>query len=547
MGISEREVSRFAAAPDAARVSRGRSGIERLAASRALPGLIVAVVTCVGVGLRLAIAHQSIFADEISTYWIVSSNGLGGVVSTVHSDAEITPPLYFVLAWLVTRIELTPELLRATSLVAGATAIPLTYVLGLRTVGRRAALVAATLTALSPFMVFYSTEARGYELAIVLVILSTLAMLAGVDSGRARWWVAYGACSCAAAYTHYTVVFALAGQLVWLLWAHPGARKPALLANVGAVVGFLPWTTGLINDFHSPTTKILSALDVFTLHAGRLTLEHWLDGYPIIMPNTPLRGVPSFPALALLGLGVAAAVASVGAAWTRRPRRWPARHDRTLLIAALALASPVGVTAVSLVGTHLLSVRHLSASWPAFSLLLGALLVTASGWLRPAAVCLVIASFAIGAVRMLEPRFQRPDYQGSAQFVDRHASPHDVVIDVTNLSPSPPTALDVALDRPHRVFHIGRYKVEFKTFKILAGPRPAPEVTRRALATAHGGRVFVVSSETVRDRQPALQTPITEQVLAALPRGYRRVAIRTYPGILRLAVVVYARRASARG
>ena len=32
------------------------------------------------------------------------------------------------------------------------------------------------------------------------------------------------------------LVFALGAQLLWLMWAHPEARKPALLANAGAVV-----------------------------------------------------------------------------------------------------------------------------------------------------------------------------------------------------------------------------------------------------------------------------------------------------------------------
>ena len=144
----------------------------------------VAVLTAVGLALRLAIAGQSLFADELSTYWIVSTNGLGGVVSTVHTDAEITPPLSFVLAWLTTRLELTPELLRAPSLIAGSAAIPLIYLVGLRTVGRGAALVATALCALSPFMIFYSTEARGYALAITLVLGSTLALLVALDDGR---------------------------------------------------------------------------------------------------------------------------------------------------------------------------------------------------------------------------------------------------------------------------------------------------------------------------------------------------------------------------
>ncbi len=51
----------------------------------------------------------------------------------------------------------------------------------MRTVGRRAALVAAALTALSPFLIFYSAEARGYELMIALVLVSTLALLRAVE------------------------------------------------------------------------------------------------------------------------------------------------------------------------------------------------------------------------------------------------------------------------------------------------------------------------------------------------------------------------------
>ena len=68
--------------------------------------------------------------DELSTHWIVSRNDLWGVISTVHTDAEITPPLSFVASWLTTRIDFAPEFLRAPSLIAGAATIPLVYLLG---------------------------------------------------------------------------------------------------------------------------------------------------------------------------------------------------------------------------------------------------------------------------------------------------------------------------------------------------------------------------------------------------------------------------------
>src|SRR3954470_16224835 len=105
-------------------------------------GPILVALTLLGVILRTVVGPQDLFGDELSTHWIIAGHNLGGVISTVHTDAEITPPLYFSLAWLSTRIAFTPELLRAPSLVAGAATIPLVYLIGVRTVGRRAALVA---------------------------------------------------------------------------------------------------------------------------------------------------------------------------------------------------------------------------------------------------------------------------------------------------------------------------------------------------------------------------------------------------------------------
>src|SRR5215211_5264764 len=241
----------------------GSAGRSASRAGLATAALLV-VLTGIGGLLRLAVADQSLFGDELSTYWIVATHDLGGVVSVVREEIEITPPLSFVLSWLTTRIDVTPELLRAPSLLAGVAAIPLVYLVGVRTVGRAAALVAAAITALAPFMIYYSAEAREYEPMLVLVLLSTLALLTALRDDRARWWIAYGACTCAAVYTHYTSVFALAAQLAWVLLAHPDARRRALLANAGAVVAFLPWLPGLVNDVRSPDSEIMSALSPFT-------------------------------------------------------------------------------------------------------------------------------------------------------------------------------------------------------------------------------------------------------------------------------------------
>jgi hypothetical protein len=495
--------------------------------------LTVALITGVGAALRLVAGGQSLFADELSTYWIVAGRGLGDVVSVVHTDAEITPPLYFVATWLTTRVDLAPELVRAPSLIAGVATIPLVYVLGLRTVGRAAGLLAAALTALSPFMVYYSAEARGYALTMALVVLSTIALLAAVDGGRARWWVAYGACACLAVYTHYTSVFALSGQLLWLLWAHPEARRPAVLASAGAAVAFLPWAGGLHGDLTSATTDILSALSPFTWSFVRTSLLHWAIGYPYAIESTRILALPGELALVMLALAGLAALAGAMAARVG-PGARPARLDRRLvLLVVLAASVPLGTAIASAVGSNIFGTRNLAASWPAFALCLAAFLRAGGPRLAPLAAALALGAFAIGAVKMLGPDFRRPDFQGVAAAIDRDAAHRDVVVDGAPFSPAGvPGALDAALERPHRRFYLGRDEAEYDPFRILAPAPPTEDVVERALAAADGRRLFMAFTGG---------SPLMDEAVAALPGGYRRVEERTYPGLVPLVLLVFER------
>jgi Dolichyl-phosphate-mannose-protein mannosyltransferase len=500
-------------------------------ATRPLPAaMLVGLLTAAGVAIRVAILDQSLFADELATYWVVSTNGLGGVISTVHGDAEITPPLVFAASWLSTQIDLTKEMLRLPSLLAGVATIPTIYLLGRRTVGRPAALVAAALTTLSPFMIYYAAEARSYALMMFFVTLSTLAMLLAVDTRRTRWWVLYAACSSAAVYTHYTSVFALGAQALWLLWALPEARKAAILANLAAAAAFLPWITGLRNDFDSPTTEILSFLTPFDFHAVRVSLTHVAFGYPY--DTIGLREMPGEPALAMLALALLIAVASLAVrvsrtgvgAWLRRADR------RVVLVVGLALAVPLGEAVVSAIGTNIFGGRNLAAAWPPFALSLAALLVAAGPRLRYVAVALCLAAFAIAAGKLvLDDRFQRRDYLGAAEFIDRHARPGDVVVDAAVFSPGPYSSLDVALRRPHRIIRYNSPAQRVRPFGVFDRIVPVEEVIPRA--AADGGRVFLVVA--LGDGRPAPDT-------SGFPPGYRVVETRTYPGTHALRVQVWA-------
>lgn len=518
--------------------------------SLAIPAVVA--LTLLGAVPRLIVAHQSVFADELSTYWISATHGLGGVLSLLYSSgriqhAEITPPLSFLASWLTTRAGKTVELLRLPALIAGIATIPLVYVLGLRTVGRRAAVPAAALIALSPFMIYYSAEARAYGLMMFLVGCSTLSMLLAVDTGRRRYWVLYTLASAAAFYTHYTSVFVLAAQLAWLLWTEPRLRRTALLASAAAAALVVPWIPGLIADLQSPTVKILSDITVFTPHAVRVDIEHWAVGYPYTIAGG-LGALPGVPALVLLVLaalltagGLTASIRG-GQVLGALRRIVPIadanpRARRLALVVLLTLATPVAELVVSALGNHIIGIRDMAASWPFLALAVAGLAIAAGPRVGTAAAVLAVVAFGLAAPKMLEARFSRPDYQAAADYVAAHARAGDVVIDQTGIfSPGPLTGFDVAFHRRLPVIRAQTRAERDHPFTITDPVTSIPAAISQAVTAARGGRIFSVSTQ---GNVPGVLPDALSQ--PAFPGGYRRVSEHVYEGFWLTVVAVYAR------
>ena len=135
------------------------------------------VLALAGLVLRFFACSEAAFGDELSTLWIVENNDLFGVISIVHSDAEITPPFYFVLAKITSIFGPTISSVRLPSLLAGVATLPLVYAAGCRMIGRRGALAATTVATVSPFLIYFSAQARNYAVMIFLLVLATVLIL----------------------------------------------------------------------------------------------------------------------------------------------------------------------------------------------------------------------------------------------------------------------------------------------------------------------------------------------------------------------------------
>ena len=170
--------------------------------ARALP-LAVVALTALAAALRFSTLDvQSFSADEGVTVALLQLP-LGKMLSTIpHSES--TPPLYYVLAWMWTRVFGRGEIgLRSLSALCGTAAVPALYAAGKVLISRRAGLVAALLAAVSPLLVWYSQEGRAYALLTLLAALSLVLFaraLSGGGSGSLAGWAVVSALVMA---THY--------------------------------------------------------------------------------------------------------------------------------------------------------------------------------------------------------------------------------------------------------------------------------------------------------------------------------------------------------
>jgi hypothetical protein len=406
----------------------------------------VAAITLLALAVRLAGLDESVFGDELFTYEIATRPGFGDMLDGVSGPLEISPPLYFVFAWLAAKVGDPQVWIRVPALVAGVATVPAVYALGIRTVGRTAALLGAALLALSPFAVFYSAEARAYSLATLFVVLSALALLAALDRGGWMRWGLFALAAWAALFSHYTAIFALAAEVIWAAWARRDRARELALACSAAALALLPWLPSFLDD---RTAGFQTAIE----NLNPLTLSFFVRSLGIALVGNPylgLRDLPGVPVLVLLAGGVLLAVA--GALERRSELLSRLRSEPGLvLVLAIALATPIGAALYSIPFTSVFVPRTLLASLPAFCLVLGFLISLAPRQLAVSAGVLVMAALAIGTAQSLDES-PKPPYRQAADWIGDHGGPGDPVLQAGLIDYG---SLDVHLKQPYELYKQG--------------------------------------------------------------------------------------------
>ncbi len=378
----------------------------------------VAALTAAALVIRASQLDQSLFGDELYALYEIDGRSFASMLETVYEGPEVTPPLFFALAWLSAQLGDPTVLIRLPSLAGGVLLVPLTFVLGVRTVGSRAALVGATIVTLAPLAIFYAVEARPYGLLAAATVASTIALLRALESDRWAWWAAYGLASLAAMYTHLTAVFVLTAQLAWAAYAHRDRIPRLLIVNGAAALLFLPWAPRLLRD-DLPT--LVSTYGPFSARP-----EDLLRVVGHILPGSPFVTLGRLP-------GVAATVAFcavVAAALLAGARRRTASETHLGLLVLSGAAVPAGLITYGVLSDDALFTPRTSITMlPYAALVIGALVARLPE--RAAAVVWLglAVALGVGTIGALGDAGERPPYREAAAYVAERARPGDVVLE----------------------------------------------------------------------------------------------------------------------
>ena len=368
--------------------------------------LAVAALTILAAVLRFArIGHQGFWFDEANTALLVHFSP--GKMLGLIPQTESTPPLYYSAAWIWARIFGYSEApLRSLSALAGVLTVPVAYGAASRLISRRAGLIAAALTACNPLLIWYSQEARSYELLVLLSSLSVLAFAYARADPTPRVltsWVL--ACALTLA-THYYGLLVIVPEAAWLLVVHWRARAVQAAVGIVAVCGLalIPLALSQNGTGHA---SWIAAIPLGP-RLGQI-IPQFLIGFqaPAQSVLEPLAAAMAIIALVLLAL-----------------RSDPVQRRGALLAGALAVSGLLLNLLLIAGGVDDLITRNVIVLWPPAALLLaGGFGARRAGVIGIAAAIVLCATGIVATVGIATDRnLERPDWRAVARVLgDRPA------------------------------------------------------------------------------------------------------------------------------
>jgi mannosyltransferase len=250
---------------------------------------ILILILLTGFGLRLyRLADKEMWYDEafavVYAEKELASIVRGTVTPVEGAAADIHPLLYyfFLHGWL--EVGQSPFVARFPSVVFGLLSLCLVYRIGRELFETRVGLLASVLTAVSPFHIWYSQEARMYSLLCLSSLLSIYFFVKAWQEDRWSYWMAFAFCSALSLYAHNLAFLVTFTLVVFVLATRRWDRLPRVLAACLVIsLLFLPWLVLVPGQFAKVQqaywvakpgpSELVRTLIVFTVN---LPVPDWL-------------------------------------------------------------------------------------------------------------------------------------------------------------------------------------------------------------------------------------------------------------------------------
>jgi len=387
-------------------------------------------ITLVAFGLRAPhLDTQSLWRDEVDVIRLADEllpetpaselNALFAPLVRRLAQTGYNGPLYILLmrGWL-NLVGDGEFVLRYLSLCCGVLAVPLTYRVGRRLVGFSGAVMTALLVAISPYMIWYSQDAKMYAMVTALTLLSLMCLLEALATGQLGWWAGLVLFASLSLYIHILSALMIPVYLAAFILARPlPARewRRGLVAFGLLTLPYLPlliWQLPLVVDSYDtghpfyPIDRMVSLL--FNLYArGVAMVGSWvvMAGFIFAM----LGGLFLSARERCRSLGVNKRLPAPGAS------RW-----RLFLLIWLLL--PILLVYLISLRAAVFEPRYLIYITPAFYLLtgLGAVALSRQSWVAAGLALATVLAFSLLGVWVQAKVPIKSDFRAAAGYITIH-------------------------------------------------------------------------------------------------------------------------------
>ncbi len=430
--------------------------------SKATPYLLIIALLLLAFALRVSkLDNSAIWWDEAWSIWVSQQP----FDQTTHITAsDVHPPLYqWALHGWVRVVGISAFSARYLSLLAGLLTVATVYALTNRLGGTKAGMIALGLTAISPFFIHWSQEARMYAQAGLFTALTVYAYVrVRQDWRQMRWWALLVLAGASVPLIQYLGALTLILINLHLLFTLKQSARSfygrwiVAMLLIGLIVGaWLIYAIGLTRSGSADS----SADPAFVFQLASVL---WSSGTSLNVADYSVAGM-AFVAVYSVGLGLYA------------------RQDRSsvVLVGLFALIPPLLIYGLGILDTRFYAPKPEERYFIIFAPLVFVGIAFAiqglSRWQRWAGIVALIAlvvSYGAGIMRDAERRYLQDDYLMLSDLIHALAQPDEPIFFISD-------------DRYPLVYYHFNRASGWQTPYQLIGIQQFDDSALRALTDAH--------------------------------------------------------------